>query len=116
MIRREAGFALVVALSAAILLGLLAGLATGVGRPYPGFFFGVDYRIFPVEAAARAAGLAHGDRIVSVDGAAPLTLMAEVRGGRTPIRYEVERAGRRFQVELSVMARRPIDGGRREDG
>jgi hypothetical protein len=109
MIRREAGFALVVALSAAILLGLLAGLATGVGRPYPGFFFGVDYRIFPVEAAARAAGLAH-------DGAAPLMLMAEVRGGRTPIRYEVERAGRRFQVELSVMTKRPIDGGRREDG
>jgi class 3 adenylate cyclase len=101
MIRRDAGFALVVALSAAILLGLLAGLATGVGRPYPGFFFGVDYRIFPVEDAARAAGLAHGDHIVSVDGAAPLTLMAEVRGGRTPIRYEVERAGRRFQVELA---------------
>jgi class 3 adenylate cyclase len=94
-------FVLVVAASVAVLAGVLAALASNVGRPYPGFFFTPDYRVFPVTPAARAAGLAPGDRILAVDGASPLTLMARVRAAAGPVRYEVERAGRRFAVELA---------------
>ena len=94
-------FALLVAASLAILLGLLAALAWQVGRPYPGFFHAIDYRVFPVERASREAGLAHGDRIVTVDGRSPLTLAERLRETTGPIRYEVERAGRRFTVDLA---------------
>ena len=90
-----------------LILGVLGSLAADVGLRYPGFFFSPDYRIFPVDPAAHAAGLAVGDRIVTVDGASPLTLLARVRAtgapGRpaaAPLRYEVDRAGRRFVVSL----------------
>ena len=66
-----------------------------------GFFFSPDYRIFPVDHAAREAGLAVGDRIVAIDGASPLTLLARVATTSGPIRYEVERHGRRFAVSLA---------------
>ncbi len=54
----------------------------------------------PIEPAARAAGLRAGDRLVAVEGDSPLTLAARVRAAAGPIRYEVERAGRRLSVEL----------------
>ena len=93
MARRDRRFA-PVAVSLAVVLGLGAGLASEVGRPYPGFFFTIDYHIAPVEPAARAAGLRWGDRVVGVDG------RARVRSATGPIPYEIERAGRRFTVEL----------------
>ncbi len=94
-------FALVVAVSLAVVGGLGVGLASEVGRPYPGFFFAIDSHIAPVEPAARAAGLRWGDRVVGVDGQSPLTLMARVRTGTGSVRYEIERDGRRFVVELA---------------
>ncbi|MBI3105150.1 MAG: hypothetical protein HYY95_06185, partial [Candidatus Rokubacteria bacterium] len=100
MMRQDLRFTVLVAASAAALLALGLGLAAEVGRPYPGFFFAVDYRVFPVEPAARAAGLAFGDRLVAVDGRSPVTLMARVRDPSRPIRYDVERAGRRLTVEI----------------
>ena len=93
---------LAVVLGTAVLIGgVLASLVADVGRPYPGFFFSPDYRIFPVDPAAHAAGLAVGDRIVAVDGASPLTLLSRVRTASGPIRYDVERAGRRFALSLA---------------
>jgi hypothetical protein len=92
---------LLVAASLAVLLGLLGGLAVEAGRPYPGFFAAPDYHLVPVEAAARAAGLRAGDRLIAVDGASPLTLAERVRAATGPIRYEVERAGRQLSVELA---------------
>jgi class 3 adenylate cyclase len=83
------------------ILGLSAGLAAQVGRPYPGFFFAIDYRVFPVEPAAHAASLAFGDRIVAVDGQSPLTLMARVRQASGPVHYDVERGSQRFAIDLS---------------
>ena len=99
--RRDPRFVLLVAVTAVAILGLGVGLAAEVGRPYPGFFFAVDYRVFPVEPAARQAGLAFGDRIVGVDGRSPTTLMARLRESPRAIRYDVERAGRRLTVELA---------------
>jgi class 3 adenylate cyclase len=101
MARWDRRFALVVAVSLAVVIGLGVGLAAEVGRPYPGFFFAIDYHIAPVEPAARAAGLRWGDRVVGVDGQSPLVLMAHVRAAAGPVRYEVERAGRRFAVDLA---------------
>lgn len=92
---------LVVAASAAVLLSLLAGVVADVGRPYPGFFLAPDHRAFPVDSEAREAGLAGGDRILSVDGRPPFTLLARARESPAPVRYEVERDGRRFTVELA---------------
>jgi class 3 adenylate cyclase len=89
----------VLGLSIAVLVALAAGLAAQVGRPYPGFFIALDHRIFPVEA--RAAGLAYGDRIVAVDGRSPMTLAARMKEAPGPIRYDVERDGRRFVVDLA---------------
>jgi len=91
----------VVAVTAAVILGVLGSLVADVGRPYPGFFFSSDYRIFPIDAAAREAGLAVGDRIVAVDGASPLTLLQRLRVSTAPIRYDLDRNGRRFTVTLA---------------
>jgi len=105
MARWDRRYALVVALSLAVVIGLAAGLATEVGRPYPGFFFAIDYHVAPAEPAARAAGLRWGDRIVSVDGGSPAGLMARVRsaagGLHYPLHYEIEREGRRVAIDLA---------------
>src|SRR5216684_1901842 len=101
MARWDLRFSLVVAASLTVLVGLVADLALDAGRPYPGFFAAPDFRLFPAEPDARAAGLRQGDRLVAVDGASPLTLAARVRAAAGPIRYEVERAGRRLSVELA---------------
>src|SRR5262245_44902469 len=98
---RDPRYLAVVLGTAVLILGVLASLAADVGSPYPGFFFSPDYRAFPVDPAARAAGLAVGDRIVAVDGASPLTLLARVRASAAPVRYEVDRAGRRFTAAVS---------------
>ncbi|MBI4634761.1 MAG: GAF domain-containing protein [Candidatus Rokubacteria bacterium] len=99
--RRDSRFFIVVALSALLMLGVLASLAAEAGRAYPGFFFAVDYSVFPFEPGARDAGLRFGDRIVAVDGGSPLALLDRVRTSPLPVRYEVERAGRRLTVELA---------------
>jgi len=91
----------VVVFSGVAILGVLAALLIQLERPYPGFFFSADYRVFPVDPAARAAGLESGDRIVGVDGQSPLALMKQVDAARGPLRYEVERGPRRFAVELA---------------
>ena len=80
---------------------MLVCLVVEIGRPYPGFFFSSDFRVFPATLAARTAGLEYGDRIVAVDGRSPISLMARVEAARGPIRYEVERAGWRFSLELA---------------
>ena len=84
-----------------LLLGLLLALVADAGRPYAGFFAAPDFRIFPIEPAARAAGLRQGDRLVAVDGGSPLSLSERVRAATGPVRYEIERDGRRFTIELS---------------
>jgi class 3 adenylate cyclase len=101
MARWDRRFALVVAVSLAVVVGLGVGLAAEVGRPYPGFFFAIDYHVVPVEAEARAAGLRWGDRVVGVDGQSPFALMARVRAAAGPVHYEVERDGRRLAVDLA---------------
>ncbi len=101
MLRRNAQVSLLVASSVAAILGVLASLVIQVGRPYPGFFFSADYRVFPVDPAARAAGLEYGDRIVAVDGRSPTTLMTRVDAAGGPIRYGAERDGRRFSLDLA---------------
>jgi class 3 adenylate cyclase len=101
MARWDLRFSLVVAASLAVLVGLVADLALDAGRPYPGFFAAPDFRLFPAEPDARAAGLRRGDRLIAVDGASPLTLATRVRAAAGPIHYEVERAGRRLTVELA---------------
>jgi class 3 adenylate cyclase len=100
---RTPRYVVVVAVTAALILGVLGSLVADVGRRYPGFFFSPDYRVYPTDAAARAAGLAVGDRIVAVDGASPLTLLGRLRGSSAPIRYEVDRDGRPFAVSLAPL-------------
>ena len=100
MARWDLRSAALVAVSLAVLLGLLGGLALEAGRPYPGFFVTPDYYVVPIEPAARAVGLRPGDRLVAVEGDSPLTLAARVRAATGPIRYEVERAGSRLSVDL----------------
>jgi len=101
MTGRTSRYVAVVAITAALILGVLGSLVADVGHRYPGFFLSPDYRIFPVDPAAREAGLAIGDRIVAVDGASPLTLLDRVAAADRPVRYEVDRDGRRFTVALS---------------
>jgi hypothetical protein len=101
MSRRDPRALLLVILTLVALVALGSSLVAEVGRPYPGFFVAPDYRIFPVDAAAGAAGLAWDDRIVGVDGGSALTLAARARGDQRPIRYDIERAGRRLTVELA---------------
>src|SRR5262245_26658192 len=103
MLRRDPRASLVVALSVAAILGVLAALAAEVGRAYPGFFFSADYRIFPVDAASRAAGLAYGDRIVAVDGRSPTALVATLAATRGPVEYAVARGDRQFRVALEPL-------------
>jgi class 3 adenylate cyclase len=101
MSRRDPRALLLVILTLVALAVLGGSLMAEVGRPYPGFFVAPDHRIFPADAAAEAAGLAWGDRIVGVDGGSALTLAARVRGDQGPIRYDIERDGRRLAVELA---------------
>jgi class 3 adenylate cyclase len=102
MIRHDRRMMALVAITLAALFGVLAALASQVGRPYPGFFFSLDYRIFPVSREARAVGLSDGDRVMAVDGRSPLDLMAQVNTAAGPLRYEIEHRGRRLSVELSA--------------
>ena len=101
MIRRDPRMTALVALTAIALAGVLLALASQATRPFPGFFFSADYRIFPVAAAARAAGLDYGDRVVSAGGRSPLDLMRVVDAASGSVQYEIERGGRRFSVELA---------------
>jgi len=94
-------FVVLVAATAALLLGVLGALVSEVGRPYPGFFFSPDYRVTPAEPEARAAGFEFGDRIVAVDGGSPLRLIERVRTSAEPVQYTVDRAGRRVTLSLA---------------
>src|SRR5262245_17466227 len=101
MLRRNPRFGLLVVLTVAVIVGVLASLVTQIGRAYPGFFFSAGFRVFPVTPASREAGFRFGDRIVAVDGHSPVALMARVEAARGPVRYEVERGGQRFAVALA---------------
>ena len=101
MTGRDPRYVAVVLATAALILGVLGSLVVDVGRPYPGFFFTADYRIFPATAAVRDAGLRFGDRLLAVDGASPLTLMSRIRSAGGPVRYELERDGQRFMTTVA---------------
>ena len=98
---RPAAYGLLVAATALLLLVLGAGLASQVGRPYPGFFADFDHTILLPSPAARAAGLRDNDRIVGVDGGSPLILRAPRLVLGAPVRYAVERAGRPFTAAVA---------------
>src|SRR5215467_5232612 len=98
MVSRSPRALVVVGLTAAALALLLGSLAARVGRPYPGFFVAPDYRVFPVEAGVP---LEWGDRIVGVDGRSPTTLEARMAADEKPVRYEIERSGRRATYEVA---------------
>ena len=97
MVRQSSQPLLVVGLTVAGLVLLLGGLIARVGQPFPGFFVAPDFRVFPAEPSK----LEWGDRILSVDGRSPLTLETRVAGSAAPIRYEIERAGRRATVDVA---------------
>jgi len=100
MVRRHSRAWSLVALTVAALLTLLGILVAQVGRPYPGFFVTPDFRVFPSSPAPAApAAPEWGDRIVSVDGRSPVTLEKRLAPGGGPIRYEIERAGRRVALD-----------------
>src|SRR5215813_2203076 len=101
MVSRIPRALVVVGLTAAALALLLGSLAARVGRPYPGFFVAPDYRVFPVEPGVP---LEWGDRIVGVDGRSPTTLEARMAADETPVRYEIERSGRRATYEVAPRA------------
>ena len=101
MIRRDPRMAALVAFTVLALAGVLVLLVSQVNRPYPGFFFSADYRVFPVTPESRAAGVGFGDRILDVDGASPLQLMSRVDAAVGPVRYAMEREDRRFVVDLA---------------
>ena len=98
---RDSRWTLLGAASAALLVALFALMLAQAGAPFPGFFITADYRIVPVDDATRAAGLAFGDRVVSVDGRSPSTLQARLRERAAPAHYEIDRAGRRFTIDLA---------------
>jgi len=98
MTRRNWSARLIVATTVAALLMLLGGVAARVGQPYPGFFVAPDFRIFPSESDV---ALQWGDRIVGVDGRSPITLESRVTSSDTPIRYEIDRAGRRLMLDVA---------------
>ncbi|HYB44504.1 MAG TPA: hypothetical protein VEL75_22200, partial [Candidatus Methylomirabilis sp.] len=98
MMRRDPVASSILALTAATLMILTGALAAGVGRPYPGFFVAPDFRAFP--SALEPGAIEWGDRIVSVDARSPVTLESRVAAAGPPIRYEIERAGRRVTVDL----------------
>ena len=50
MLRRDLRFGLLVARTVAAIVGVLVCLVVEIGRPYPGFFFSSDFRVFPVDA------------------------------------------------------------------
>ena len=56
MIQRDPRMAALVASTVLALAGVLVVLVSEVNRPYPGFFFSADYRVFPVSPESRAAG------------------------------------------------------------
>jgi class 3 adenylate cyclase len=94
----------ILAASVICLLGLAIALMADVGRPYPGFFVSPDFRVLPIDEAARERGLAWGDRIVAVDGGSPVELTSRVERASGDIRYEVARGDRRLTVVLAPRA------------
>jgi hypothetical protein len=98
MIRGNSRALLVVALTVAALLVLLAGLTVKVGRPYPGFFVAPDFRVFPAEPRVP---LEWGDRIVSVNGGSPITLESRAATSSLPVRYGIERDGSLVTLDVA---------------
>lgn len=100
MVVRGTRFELIVGASGLAVLVLCGVLLGGVGKPYPGFFFSPDYRIFPLDQGRREPGVVFGDRIVAVDGQSPTTLMARLRSGAPVVRLDLERDGTGQTVEI----------------
>ena len=100
--REQQRLALLAVASALMVLGLLGALVADVGRPFPGFLFTLGHRIVPVDSDAVAGGLRFGDRIVTVDGASPITLASRIERSGAPVSYEIERDGRHFGLTLAV--------------
>jgi class 3 adenylate cyclase len=101
MVRWDRRFTLVAAASGLLVLGIFGSLASDVGRTYPGFFVGPDYRALPLDGEARAAGIGWADRLVAVDGGSPLTLAERLAHARGQIGYALERDGRAYEVTLA---------------
>ena len=94
-------FVLVAVASALLVLGIMASLVHDVGRPFPGFFVGPDYRVLPLDDDAGATGVGWADRLLAVDGRSPLDLNARLAEGAGPVRYDLERGGTRYAVTLA---------------
>jgi class 3 adenylate cyclase len=99
MLGRDRRFILVAAASGLLVLGIFASLVADIGRRYPGFFVAADYRALPLDDEVRAAGIGWADRVMAVDGASPLGLLGRL--GQEPVRYTLERDGRRYDVSLT---------------
>ncbi len=82
------------------LVGVGVVLASQVNRPYPGFFFSPDYRVFPVTPSRRGGSARRRPRRQRRRQLAADAHGARGRRGR-PARYEMERTGRRFVVDLA---------------
>ena len=92
--REQQRLALLAVASALMVLGLLGALVADVGRPFPGFLFTLGHRIVPVDSDAVAGGLRFGDRIVTVDGASPITLASRIeRSGALEVTVPVSVIG-----------------------
>jgi class 3 adenylate cyclase len=99
--RHHQRFILVAVVSALVVVGILVSLVADVGRPFPGFFVGPDYRALPLDDEARATGIGWADRIVAVDDQSPLGLRRRLAEGG-PVRYDLVRAdGSRYSVTLT---------------
>src|SRR4026209_1513217 len=95
MLRRDPRFGLLVALTAAAIVGVLVCLVVEIGRPYPGFFFSSDFRVFPgTPSPPPPAG----------PGARP---PHRARGRRLPHLADGPRRGRSWPCPLRGRARRP---------